>query len=539
MAMLNPWHFYTATRTFSNCLEATLTIVALYYWPWELLGVHKAVEGVSEQAEAAPLATSKKASRYEAVLLRITPSHSHADMIQYSLRLSLFLAALAVLLRPTNALIWLAVGTLMLTRATLDGESPLTRRSLFIIVREAIVGGTAAICLALLADRAYFGEWTFTAANLVHFNIAQDLASFYGQNDWHYYLSQGIPLTSTTLAPFVLYGLWKSTGSSEIALPLKTRNALKALSFAALTNIASLSLISHKEVRFITPLMPIFHVIAAPHVASFFTNTQAIAAQCPPPQLQWRRRPLLALGVLVNVVIAAYLSWYHAAGSNTVMTFLREEFQVIHPGAVKIDARIQLSGSADNDHSNDTQNELFALFLVPCHATPWRSHLAHLQLTAKGLTCDPPVHTQPGSAERAAYVDETSRFYADPVAWLDNELWPAQTSDASTTKTPIARYIVAYDGLEDMLVEYFAEPSRHHVAYNVTGLEKVWTAWNGLFTDDDRKAGNLNVWKVKGPYEESDRVRKEKWDMGIEERKKAASAAREEEKREKETAKGA
>jgi len=456
-------------------------------------------------------------------------------MTQHSLRLSLFLAALAVLLRPTNALIWFAVGTLMLTRATLDGESPLTRRALFIIIREAIVGGTAAICLALLADRAYFGKWTFTAANLVHFNIAQDLASFYGQNDWHYYLSQGIPLTCTTLAPFVLIGLWKSTGSSEIALPLKTCNALKALSFAALTNIAALSLISHKEVRFITPLMPIFHVIAAPHVTSFFTNAHAMLAQCPPPQLQWRRTPFLALGVLVNVVIAVYLSWYHAAGPNTVMTFLREEFQRVHPTAVKIDARIQLSDSADNDHINDALGELFALFLVPCHATPWRSHLAHPQLTAKGLTCDPPVHTEPGSAERAAYVDETSRFYADPVAWLDNELWLAKTSDASIVNTPIARYIVAYDGLEDMLVDYFAEPSRHRATHNVTGLEKVWTAWNGLFTDDDRKAGNLNVWKVMGPYEESDRVRLEKWDKGLDERKKTNSAAREREDSEKAT----
>jgi len=37
MTVLNPWQWYCSTRTFSNSLETTLTIAALYYWPWELL----------------------------------------------------------------------------------------------------------------------------------------------------------------------------------------------------------------------------------------------------------------------------------------------------------------------------------------------------------------------------------------------------------------------------------------------------------------------------------------------------------------------
>jgi GPI mannosyltransferase 3 len=37
MTVLNPWQWYCSTRTFSNSLETTLTVAALYYWPWELL----------------------------------------------------------------------------------------------------------------------------------------------------------------------------------------------------------------------------------------------------------------------------------------------------------------------------------------------------------------------------------------------------------------------------------------------------------------------------------------------------------------------
>ncbi|KXJ97457.1 Alg9-like mannosyltransferase family-domain-containing protein [Microdochium bolleyi] len=510
MTLLNPWHWYTATRTFSNCLEATLTIAALFYWPWGLLGVQKAAGGSPKDTEAAPLASSNQVK---------------------SLRLSLFLAALAVLLRPTNAIIWLAIGALMLTRATLEGESPLTQRNLFVMIREAIMCGLAAVGLAILADRAYYGQWTLTAANLIHFNIAQDLASFYGQNDWHYYLSQGIPLTCTTFAPFVLFGLWQSTRSraaDDVARPTSTKNALKALSLAALANIASLSLISHKEVRFITPLIPIFHVLAAPYITYFFTNAKAAAAACPPLQLRFKRTPVLALGLIINIVIAVYLSWFHAAGPNLVMTFLRNEFHELHPSslAIDMDRRLPNTTSAAEvpvDPTTGEPDELFALFLTPCHATPWRSHLVHPRLSARGLTCDPPVHTAPGSAERAAYQDETSRFFADPAAYLDTEVWPVSVGKVEARASPMARYIVAYDGLEGALVEYFSG-GRH----DGVRLRKVWSAWNGLFTDDDRKAGNLNVWAT-GWYDEADKVRLAAWEKDQEE--KRAKVLREYEER--------
>ncbi len=43
MTVLNPWQWYCSTRTFSNSLETTLTIAALYYWPWDLLGDPKVI----------------------------------------------------------------------------------------------------------------------------------------------------------------------------------------------------------------------------------------------------------------------------------------------------------------------------------------------------------------------------------------------------------------------------------------------------------------------------------------------------------------
>jgi phosphatidylinositol glycan class B len=35
LTVLSPWQWFCSTRTLSNCLETTITIVALNLWPWE------------------------------------------------------------------------------------------------------------------------------------------------------------------------------------------------------------------------------------------------------------------------------------------------------------------------------------------------------------------------------------------------------------------------------------------------------------------------------------------------------------------------
>ncbi|KAI1331201.1 glycosyltransferase family 22 protein [Xylariaceae sp. FL0255] len=461
ITLLNPWQWYTSTRTFSNCFETTLTAMALYYLPWELLGAEARKEEDPKNCPPALLNTRGQVN---------------------SLRLSFLLAAFAVLLRPTNAFVWLAVGTLTVTRFTLSGQSPLTQRVVLIILREIVLCGSLALGVSLLIDGHYFEEWTFPPFTWLHINVKLDIAKFYGQNDWHYFLSQGIPLLSTTITPFVLQGLKKSL-DAESVYPMTTANALKALSFIVITSISTLSFVSHKEVRFIQPLLPALHIIAAPYVTSYFTTLSTVAAGVTPvPAFTWRKKSVLACALLVNVVIGGYLSWFHAAGPIQVMSFLRSEFERIHPNHLAIPRNTTIS----IDELRPDQ-ELFALFLTPCHATPWRSHLVYPGLHARALSCEPPLHTAPNSPERAAYQDETRWFYADPVKFMAQSLWPGDVPGAD-----MARYIIAYEPLTPYLQEYFAPdgPGKRHKIR----LTETWSAWNGLFTDDERKSGRLIVW---------------------------------------------
>lgn len=477
VSVLNPWQWYCSTRTFSNSLEMTLTIMALSYWPWELLGD-----------------SSEPYGGFSARRERLT-----------SLRVSLFLAAVAVLLRPTNVLIWGTVTLVALTRLGLRGKTPITPRVVFVLLREAILCGSAALVLSAVSDRLYFGMWTFPPYHWLHFNLSQDLAVFYGEMAWHYYLSQGITQLTMTFLPFALVGLYKFTIPPVSGATAVQSNALKTISYIVITTIAALSLISHKEVRFIYPLLPALHILAAPSFASFFSAS-------PGRQPSQTRTALLTGLIFINLIIAAYLSLFHAAAPISVMHFLRHQYERIHPDHLELHPPQHITNhyhtltqSSTLGQANET-DELFALFLTPCHATPWRSHLVYPSLRARALTCEPPLHTAPRSAERENYMDETKRFYhgfgSDSswgTAFLAEEMWPllSTQSGAENVKRDgeVPRYIVGFESIEGMLMDFFDNKAGAGREMGVQ-LERVWRGWNGLFSDDERKEGYLVVWNT-------------------------------------------
>lgn len=475
MTVLNPWQWYCSTRTFSNSLETTLTIAALYYWPWDLL-------------------QDAKSNKQE-------PLKAKGNL--GSLRISLILAAVAVLLRPTNLLIWLGVLTLAVTRLTLDGESPIKPSTIIVLAREIIVCGSAVLAVSLVSDRLYFGFWTFPPYKWLYFNISQSLAVFYGHMPWHYYLSQGIPLLTTTFLPFALVGLCKATSSSKTLTAFQS-NILKTLSFVVLSMVGTLSVISHKEVRFIYPLLPILHTLAAPYVFKFFTvpasnttTTPAATSTIAAGPVTLRHKISLANLLSINLILATYLSIFHQPAAISVTSFLRTEFERIHPDSLSLDSF--------PSNKPTPKQELFALFLTPCHSTPWRSHLAYPALRARALTCEPPLHTQPGSVERRDYKDEADRFYLSDsdggygVDFLREEMWGGDFVSGSGSGEEIPRYIVGFEGIGDVLKKFFEEDKKGK-EMGVT-LKKVWEGWNGVFNEDWRRSGKLAVWET-GVYEE-------------------------------------
>lgn len=410
-----------------------------------------------------------------------------------SLRISLVLAAFAVILRPTNILVWLGILTITLTRFTLDGASPLQTSTLLTLVREVILCGGSALAISVLSDRLYFGFWAFPPYKWLYFNISQSLAVFYGRMPWHYYLVQGIPLLTTTFLPFVLIGLYKTTLSfssspfSPSALSTLQSNTLRTLAFTLLTMVATLSCITHKEVRFLYPLLPVLHLLGAPYLVQFFTAPQTTTTNTNPPPTTLRHKLFLLNLLTLNLLLSLYLSLLHQPAPLSVLAFLRTDFERLHPD------RLSFIPSPTNITSPPSP-ELFALFLTPCHTTPWRSHLVYPALRARALTCEPPLDTASGSVERETYMDEADRFYARDgdeygKKFLGEEMWPL-TGTVRGGEVP--RYIVGFEGIEGVLEGFFGKGGGGE-GMGVR-LTRRWEGFNGLFNEDWRRAGRLVVW---------------------------------------------
>lgn len=442
----------------------TLTVMALYYWPWELVG---AAQTTKENPKPAPMLRSL-----------------------WSLRASLCLAALAVVLRPTNVLIWATIVFFTFTRVSLQGPSPLSLSMVLTLVREAVMCGSLILALSAGSDRLYFGFWTFPAYNFLNFNLSKSLAVFYGRNPWHYYILQGLPLICTTSLPFAVAALYKPT---EHVTSTQQSNVLRTLAYTVFTTVGALSLISHKEVRFIYPLLPALSVLAAPSAASFFTSQPKPNTNNPLPRPQVRNKHYLFVALGLNIFLAGYLSFFHQPAPLNVLTYLRREYERIHPDSV------QLAQTSHFSTTPEKEEELFALFLMPCHSTPWRSHLIYPGLRAYALTCEPPLHTDPNTPERENYRDEADRFYDNPVHFLTSELF------SPTKSLAVPRYIVGFEGIESWLEEFVQTPEAQSLG--MTEVRPVWKGFNGLFNEDWRRSGKMIVWDT-GVYDNAPPTKK-------------------------------
>ncbi|KFX96949.1 hypothetical protein O988_05093 [Pseudogymnoascus sp. VKM F-3808] len=462
---LSPWQWFCSTRTLSNSLETVLTVVALYHWPWALYGDSSAPKKSSSDATEADKST--KGSEESQIF------KTNADVT--SLRICLFLAGIACLLRPTNLFIWASIVTVSVSRLGLTGTSPAKFSDLLIMIREVVLCGALALSISAASDYFYFGTWTFPPYQWLYFNITKSLAIFYGTNRWDYYVTEGLPLLLTTCVPFTTIAFFSSTSIGTEGASVS--NIRFQFTFTALTTIATLSLISHKEVRFIYPLLPLLHILAAPHVLSFFSRptpqptppSSTSFAITPSPTL--RRTTLLGTLIAVNISLAFYTTLVHQRGVLDVLTFLRYDYESTH----LTERGVFVPTTADDAP--------FAAFLMPCHSTPWRSHLIHPTLNAWALTCEPPLDIPAGTPERAAYRDEADRFFDDPKGFLSREV--------GSREKPWPQYVVGFEGIEKALVEWHEETGSQ---YEVV---RKWDGFNSHWHDDERRQGRVVVWEFK------------------------------------------
>lgn len=323
-----------AARTLSNSMEMVFTIVALCFWP---------LPGVID-----------------------TTANNH--WIKHY-RISLFLASMACIMRPTNGLIWLFLGThLILTSG----------KKLTVILNAAALCFLVVAINCLIDTRIYRHGWSgqivFTPYLFFKVNVVNSVSLFYGVHTWHWYLTQGLPVIFTTFIPFIAYGLYRIYNFKYLFQ--RTRSLLYLVAWI----IFVYSLLPHKEFRFIFPIVPILLIISA-------YGLQQMKSP------KWRFRSVLFL-IITQIPMAVYLSVWHQRGVMDVMLWIRSEAR--------------------------QNNDMSVGVLMPCHSTPWYS-VVHENIPMWFLTCEPPLIT-------TDELDEADRFYVNPLEFIkthqQDRQWP-------------------------------------------------------------------------------------------------------------------
>ncbi|CAK4008480.1 GPI mannosyltransferase 3 [Lecanosticta acicola] len=453
LIVFSPWHWFCGIRTFSNSLEATMTAIGLRFFPWQWF-----LE--PDKSDKTPLSLeSFNNVSWDWNYLRYL-----WDAAPDQLFPALAFAALSTYLRPTNIIIWITIS------AGIIGCNRNYRKASILVQSAAYVGSVVVAILASL-DYLYYGNWTFPPLRFLYFNVVQSLAVFYGTNRICYYFTEGLPLLLTTALPFAIVGIWKSLQSGQAANPSDyvKRQTRFIFALAIVVSVVTLSTIGHKEVRFIYPLLPMLLVLAAGPLADFFHPF-------PAPKSVFRKF-LLAMMVTTNIYIAGYLSSTHQRGVVDVVHYLRHR-QEAWLETVLADA----AGT-----SNITVG-----FLMPCHSTPWRSHLVYHEIDAWALTCEPPLNMT--TEERASYLDEADIFYANPTAWLEQNMMDQETvsrgvdlrelAEKDTGRREWPHHLVFFQQLEPTMKTVLAE-SRY---------KECRRFFNSHWHEDWRRKGDVVVW---------------------------------------------
>ncbi|KAJ0002118.1 hypothetical protein NQD34_001914 [Periophthalmus magnuspinnatus] len=306
---LTSWFtWYCCTRTLTNSMETTLTMLALCYFPL-------------------PGSRSQSSWKY------------------------LTLVALAVLVRPTSLIVWFP----LIIYHFWQEENKVK-----LIIHQYALIGSVFLFTSLkitIVNFIVFITWIFVQFNFIKLNIFHGVADFYGSHPWHWYFTQGFPAVIGPHLPLCLHGC-----------TLAVRR-YKMLLFTIIWTLIIYSLLPHKEFRFIYPILPFCMVFCGISLAS----------------LKAWRRTTAAILVVTNLLPALYTGLIHQRGTLDVMGHLHSLCDV----------------------SNNSQPNV--LFLMPCHSTPYYSHL-HCPISMRFLECPPNLGDD--------YMDESVIFYNDPLQWL-------------------------------------------------------------------------------------------------------------------------
>ncbi|XP_018315655.1 GPI mannosyltransferase 3 [Mycetomoellerius zeteki] len=349
---LNPFWYYCATRTLINSVETACTIIALSIHP--ILG------------------------REISIL-----------SLKY-----MWIVGFLCMARPTAAIMWLPLYYIHIRCLRYIRRDALEKKLL--PGRCVLICFTCAI-ISILVDCYCYGTFVITPWKFFQMNVLRNVGSTYGIKHWLWYTYTALPvLLGLHFFPFLFafYSICKHP-----FFHAKESIMLVVICWTLLVY----SSLSHKEFRFILPLLPLL-------IYTSFTSLKHLNINANV------RKRIIAMFMCSDIIIGLFISMIHQRGTLTIMEDLRDEI------------------TRTNISSMDM------LILTPCHSTPLYSHL-HVNVSIRFLTCEPNL------SNTENYIDEADQFFANATIWLrDNYI--------NNVKVTLPTYVIAFDKVASEISEF-------------------------------------------------------------------------------------
>ncbi len=128
-------------------------------------------------------------------------------------------------------------------------------RSLIPFLIALITVFIPAAFLCIVVDSYFYNEFpVITSLNFMRVNLQEGLSKYYGSFPFHFYVISVIPLFFTVAFPAVIYGFYRYLKDDRGRIPY--------VAILSLFYLLIFSLIAHKEVRFMLPIIPFCGLMA-------------------------------------------------------------------------------------------------------------------------------------------------------------------------------------------------------------------------------------------------------------------------------------
>ena len=213
--------------------------------------------------------------------------------------------------------------------------------------------------ISILWDSYYYGEFTLTFYSFLKFNVLSGQSNYFGVNSPFNYLL-AYPITQmTTLYPFFIFGIIQN-----LIWHVKQRS-FPLLNIMFWSYIIVLSLIGHKENRFMLPLFQIWWIFTATSIASLLEYKSAIwKTQHELITKRYQIIPKVVKAAIILRILFSLIIWLHLSQFSDLMYKTNDYVKSLEPSdSIFLYHEFESRTTIDYNYKYDSSSKIL---VFPC-----------------------------------------------------------------------------------------------------------------------------------------------------------------------------